>query len=918
MKISKKETKVAEHREPQGRQSFVASLTDESAYKDSLAGTLISDWKSILNKKVMSDLTIYVEKDLEIPAHKLVLYVRCRAILKDVVSEMSVKTNKKTSDMLLWVDVSYKAALAFLHFVYCGVTSKILYLQEDDLLNVKRLAERYHVSELLHYLRVLSAVRGNVNKSRNSSLNLMVPHDSMTDCRKHHSLHERNPINQFASPEAVPSPQKQLYPNSTFNYDNLAELSDRSVSSETNSKEFHECADPGLGNRVIASPDLFIKNLREQDIKPLTQEGISSMAYLINMIHQPPLSQSNTQVSSAWMSSDKLSQSNAQISSAEVKSDRLSQSDAQISSAELSSDIQSNTQLSSWQLSSDKQSPELSCAVHHSPSFQKSAAVSDCEVSRPSDVQISSVSQSCGNKCVSYGADLMCTEHVYNNHNEFDDFFSSPVAPRNPTYALDSVSNASAVKIKAERNSLGKDSMNLQQSSQSDVCSQFQPSRAIKQEVESAFDGINFLEHLSSDSHTGPSNTCVQGDVKERVELKRRHSESDIVSDHCSSYTKKICSNRVVNEPIKTLTIKSELKEKSNNFKVLENDMEVFDLTQSSTDSEVTESQDPLPVPPVRESVVGRNIKSEKVSTGYGTECADVTICNNLLIKSEESKTLDETCEYKYYESDGETRGDENITVGQQKESVEEEMPVQVSNQQISHEWDEFDEMCHASVPQIFSQCLSQLLSSQSTPQKSLRDEFDEMCHASEPQIFSQCLSQLLSSHSTPQKSPQSRTSSHKSEISQCRSTKRLSLSPHPKSVIRGSIHNRPPSRGISSVRKRKKTSKSVEDVPPVFPTQKSLTVNEIIENSLLAQLSDSVFWRDENEPTLSMSPKQAVVTDRGNILKHRTPIQKSSTSSCLDTVTPPADYSAMKTPQLKVCLLFLNCQDSILVSLVS
>jgi hypothetical protein len=709
------------------------------------------------------------------------------------------------------------------------------------------------------------------------------------------------------------------------------------VSSETNSKEFYESADPGLCSRVIASPDLFVKNLREQDMKPLTQEGISSMAYLINMIHQTPLSRSNTQVSSAWMSSDKLSQSNAQISCAEVssdrlsqsdaqinsvkvKSDRLSQSDAQISSVEVKSDrlsqsnsqisyaevsldrlsqsdtqinyvkvksdIQSNTGVSSWQLSSDKQSPELSCAVHHSPALQKSAAVSDCEVSRPSDMQITSVSQSHGNRCVSYGTDMICTEHVYNNHDEFD-FTSSPVASRNHTYALDSVSNASIVKVKAERNSLGKNSVNLQQSSQSELCSQFQPSRAIKQEVESAFDGINFLEDLSSDPHAVPSNTCVQGDVKEGVELKRRYSESDSVSDHCSSYTKKICRNRMVNETVNTLTIKSELKEKYNNFKVLENDVEVFDLTQSSMDSEVTESQDPLPVRPVRESVVGRNIKSENVSIGYGTECADGTICNNLLIKSEESKTSDETSEYKYFDSGGETGGDENITVEQQKESVEEEMPVQVSNQQISHESDEWD-------------------------------EFDEMCHASVPQIFSQCLSQLLSSQSTTQKSPNSRASSHKSEISQCRSTKSLSLSPHPESVIRGCIPNRLPSCGISSVRKCMKMSKSVEDLPSVFPTQKSPTLNEVIENSLLSQLNDTVLWRDENVPTLSMSPKQVVMTDCGNVLEQRTPIQKSCTISCLDTVTPPADYSAMKTPQLKVCLLFLPCQYSVTLLLVS
>jgi hypothetical protein len=108
-----------------------------------------------------------------------------------------------------------------------------------------------------------------------------------------------------------------------------------------------------------------------------------------------------------------------------------------------------------------------------------------------------------------------------------------------------------------------------------------------------------------------------------------------------------------------------------------------------------------------------------------------------------------------------------------------------------------------------------------------------------------------------------------------------------------------------------------VKDLPSVFPNQKSHAVSDVIENSLLAQLNESVFWREENVPTLSMSPKQVVMTDHGNILEHRTPIQKSATVSCLDIVTPPADYSAMKTPQLKVCL-FLPCRYSVTVSLVS
>lgn len=838
-----KQTETAEHRDPEAKQSFVASLTDESICKDSLAETLISDWKSVLNKKVMSDLTIYVEKDLEIPAHKLVLYVRCRAILKDVVSEVSVETNKKISDMLLWVDVSYRAALAFLHFIYCGITSKILHLEEVDLFNVKRLAERYHVSELLHYLRVVSGVRDRVKKSRNSSFYSTVPHDNITDRRKHNSLHERNPSNQCARSEAVSPPQKQMYASNTFNsHDSSAELSERGVCSETDSKHFHKFAEPGLGSRVSTHTDLFIKDFEGSDVKPLTQDSSSSMAYLIDMIYQPSLSQSNTQISAAEVSSDKLLQSNTEISYLQMPMDKLSQS---------------NTQVSSSQMSSDKLCPTISSVVHHSPTRQNSVKGSDCEISTPSDMQMTSVSHS-RNKCVASHTDLMCADRAYNNQHDF--FFSSSVASRNHTYTSDNMSNSSIVKAEAQINTLVKNSVKLEQSSQSEICSERQPSSRIKLEVESAFDGINFHEHLLSDPHTRTSSTCVQADVKELVEVKRKHPESGTVSDHCSSYTKKICRDRVEIEAIKTFTNKLELNEKSDTLIKSEKDMEVFDLTQNSTDSEFTKSQDPLLIPQVRESLVDTNIESGKNST---TECTDVTICNNLLIISEEHQTSDKTSECKYFDSAGETRGEGSI-IGVNKIHVEEERDMQFNNKQISHEWDEFDEMCHASVPQIFSQCLLQLLSSQSTAQKS----------------------------------PRSGTSSQKSEISQCSSTKSLNLSPRPESLIRGPLKSRSSSRG----RKRKKMSKSVEGLPPVFQSQKSPTVNEIVENSLLAQLNESVFWRDEN------APKQAVTTDNCNILGHRTPIQTPATVSFSDTVTPPADYSTMKTPQLKVCLLCLLC----------
>jgi hypothetical protein len=826
----KKETEAAEERRLKARRSFVDQLTDESTDRNSFTEMLINDWKSLLNKKTMSDLTIYVEKDKEIPGHKLVLYVRCRAILKDVVSEVSVEATKKASDMLLWVDVSYTAALAFLRFLYCGLTNKILHLNEEDLLNVKRLAQRYRLMELLQYLQVVNSVRVRVNKSTNSSPSSpqeLTLHHNITHWRKRNSLHPTSPSNQCAGFLATTSPKKQMYAEDTFSsHDLSAELTKKSICSVSSkmretSNEFHESAESGSYSNARVSPDLFTEDVGEY-VETLSQENRSSMDYLLSMIGKSSLSQSNSQTNCTEMSSDKLT------------------------------------------------CPTMS-SIHPSPSHLKNGSVLvtfiNDEVSIQNDMHISS--QPHDNKSTSPGKDLICIKHDDDDDDIQDkcDFLTATLAQRNHTSTPESISNTSSLKIKAQRNVSVLNYEKFQQSSQPEEarneCILLQDSQEDTVNVESANDGIDFLEHLLSDSHS----KHVQRDIKGRVESKRKHTESDTVSDHCSSLTKKVCRDSFEHEIVETFFATTELKEESDKFRKFEdNGIETFDLTQGSTDSESTEPQGFTLTQPIRESVVSSNIETEQNFSSATKEYSETTICNDLFQKSEESSTTDETSKCEHLDNDSKTSVEENTTsVEQNKETVLAHRPMKLDNMQDHDDWDKFDEMCHASVPQIFSQCLSQLISTQPTSQISVK----------------------------------SRTSSNKCRISQNNSCRSLRLSPsHPKSPIQG-FPNLSSSYSRSPVRKAEKISKNIKELPSHI--QKSHKGKDVLENSLLAQLNESVFWRDENEPTLRISAKQTIPTDHRNIADHRTPTQKQTTVRFSDKVTPPADYSAMKTPQLKV-----------------
>jgi hypothetical protein len=824
----KKETEAAEERRPKARQSFVDQLRDKNTNKNSFTEVFINDWKSLLNKKAMSDLTIYVEEDKEIPGHKLVLYIRCRLVLKDVVSEVSAEATKGASDMLLWVDVSYTAALAFLQFLYCGLTNKILQLNEEDMSDVKRLAQRYRLMELLQYLQVVSSVRAKVNKSTSSSLSspeeLTLEHN-VTHRRKWNFLYPAPPSNQYTGSLTTPSPEKQMNSDDMFSSHDLStELTGKSVCSVSHkmreaSNEFHESAESGLySNNARVSPDLFTENV-EECVKALSQESRSSMDYLLSMIGKSS-SQCNSQTNFMEMSSDKLT------------------------SATMSS-------------------------VHPSASHVKNGslpvAVIDDEVSVPNNTHISSSLQS-HNKNTSPGKDMTCIECDDNDGDIQDkcDFLPFTLTPRNHMSTPETTSSTSSVKIEAQRNVSGLNYENFQQSSHPEEacndCVPLQDSQEDTINVVSASDGIDFLEHLLSDSHS------KQRDIKGTVESKRKHTEGDTISDHGNSVTKKVCRDSFEHEIVKMLSDTTELKE-SDKFRKFENDViETFDLTQDSTDSELMEPQGFTLTPPIRENITGENVETEQNFSSTSKEYSKNTTCNDLFQKSEESSTTDEISKSEHLDNGRKTGTEESSTSAKQKEeTVLVHRSMELANMQVCDDWDKFDEMCHASVPEIFSRCLSQLISTQPTSQKSLK----------------------------------SRTSPNKHRILQNNSYRSLRLLPsHPRLSVQGSP-NLSSSGSRSSVRKVQNTSKNIKELPSHI--QKSPKWKDIVENSLLAQLNESVFWRDENEPTLRSSPKHTVPTDHSFTGDHRTPTQKQTNVRFSDKVTPPADYSAMKTPQLKV-----------------
>lgn len=108
---------------------------------------LASSLKILVSNEDGSDVRIIVAENRSIPAHSIILKVRCPNIIKDFshswnVCEKNIEIN--------WSEVSYESALAFLEVIYTGYTN--IYL--DKTRDLKTLIYRYKVQNLFENLNV--------------------------------------------------------------------------------------------------------------------------------------------------------------------------------------------------------------------------------------------------------------------------------------------------------------------------------------------------------------------------------------------------------------------------------------------------------------------------------------------------------------------------------------------------------------------------------------------------------------------------------------------------------------------------------------------------------------------------------------------------------------------------------------------
>jgi hypothetical protein len=124
---AKKVTKKSESEKRENE--FVEQVSTDS---------LISDWEKVFESGEKCDLTIFTRGEEKIRVHSLVLWVRNRKILSEVIEE-----NEKTK-ILSWDDISKKVAKQFLLYLY---TNKLPERIDNgtDFKDMKLLAKKYPI-----------------------------------------------------------------------------------------------------------------------------------------------------------------------------------------------------------------------------------------------------------------------------------------------------------------------------------------------------------------------------------------------------------------------------------------------------------------------------------------------------------------------------------------------------------------------------------------------------------------------------------------------------------------------------------------------------------------------------------------------------------------------------------------------------
>jgi hypothetical protein len=103
-------------------------------------------WKSYVNKRALSDVTIYAKNERPLYAHKLVLHVRCPAILSETIKECGA--DGACSEMLVWMEYDYETVRVFLEYVYSGELADVKTLNEQQRRDLKALSSIYDVAEV--------------------------------------------------------------------------------------------------------------------------------------------------------------------------------------------------------------------------------------------------------------------------------------------------------------------------------------------------------------------------------------------------------------------------------------------------------------------------------------------------------------------------------------------------------------------------------------------------------------------------------------------------------------------------------------------------------------------------------------------------------------------------------------------------
>ncbi|XP_046740080.1 uncharacterized protein LOC124407705 [Diprion similis] len=252
--------------------------TLKSRVDEEFIGHLSNDWRFLLISSNMSDILVIIKGDTELPAHRLVLFVRCREVLDDVVP------NNHVLDRIYWPETEVSAASAFLEYIYCSVIMEYVSVFDDPntLSEVKALARKYKLQRLFVYLRDKSEeLKSNkVNTSTqqlNFEMNLESDITDMPDSNSSFSqFSSTSPCTRTACENlsTVPRTQKNFESTETVNSNNINEKSlKKSTSTLSKTKcdvlprtENLKLLDKNLEVDRSISPDIFDDSITENTL----------------------------------------------------------------------------------------------------------------------------------------------------------------------------------------------------------------------------------------------------------------------------------------------------------------------------------------------------------------------------------------------------------------------------------------------------------------------------------------------------------------------------------------------------------------------------------------------------------------------------------------------------------------------------